>query len=330
MNTGLVMGISWEQLIPFRHKKKEGFFDKTTGDVVIPPIYDGVRPFSEGRALFMRVENRCQKWGVLNESGDEVQPAFYELAKDYSEGLAAFSVGTIWHYIDLDGNTVFSVPAYFAHPFSGGLARINNLNGQWGYIGRDGGVRIACKYNFAEDFSDGFALVMNDGNRGYLINREGETFMNDRKYYYDSFSEGLAALCEHGIEESDFITVYHGSKFGYMDVNGAMVIPFYPYEEASFFSEGRAKVRKDLLYGFINRAGQLVVPCEYHQAEPFHGGLSKVRKGGQYGFINRQGELVIPCEFRDANNCGRGVASVIFRGKELFFNERGERIKILV
>ena len=77
------------------------------------------------------------------------------------------------------------------------------------------------------------------------------------------------------------------------------------YDEISFFREGLAKVKKDGKYGYIDRAGKEVIPCQYDDADRFNIGLAAVSKDGKYGYIDRMGKEVIPfkyfhaCRFSD-------------------------------
>ena len=63
------------------------------------------------------------------------------------------------------------------------------------------------------------------------------------------------------------------------------------YDEAFPFQEGRARVRKDRSYGFIDTEGKLVIPCEYASCyENFSEGLVPAKKGEKWGYIARDGK----------------------------------------
>ena len=64
------------------------------------------------------------------------------------------------------------------------------------------------------------------------------------------------------------------------------------------FSEGMAAVQNlEGLWGYIDRSGKIVIPCEWEEAGEFNGGIASVRKGWKYGCINASGQLVIACEW---------------------------------
>ncbi|WP_343744258.1 WG repeat-containing protein [Chitinophaga sp.] len=98
------------------------------------------------------------------------------------------------------------------------------------------------------------------------------------------FSEGLAwALTP-------------GGNYGYMDTTGKMVIR-PQFREAGTFREGLAivgqSVNGTIRYGYVNRQGRLVVPCHYEDAYDFSCGRAAVRKNDVWEYIDRQGKTVL-------------------------------------
>ena len=51
--------------------------------------------------------------------------------------------------------------------------------------------------------------------------------------------------------------------------------------------------------GFINKRGELVIPCEYEEADHFYKTLSIVKKGGLYGIISSIGQVMVPFEYQE-------------------------------
>ena len=64
------------------------------------------------------------------------------------------------------------------------------------------------------------------------------------------------------------------------------------------FNEGLAPVENGWKWGFIDTAGNLVIPCEWDSIMwNFIDGLACVRQGDKYGLIDTTGKLVVPCEY---------------------------------
>ena len=89
--------------------------------------------------------------------------------------------------------------------------------------------------------------------------------------------------------------------------------------------EGLADVKKDGKYGYIDKEGHVVIPFEYDYAEDFSEGLAQVRKDGKYGFIDKEGHVVIPFEYDDAEDFSEGLAHVEKDGEWFYINQKGER-----
>lgn len=89
------------------------------------------------------------------------------------------------------------------------------------------------------------------------------------------------------------------------------------------FSDGLALVVKEDAdgnekFGFIDQAGQVVVPLEYDDARSFSDGLAYVTKRDadgnfKYGFIDQTGQVVIPLEYDNASSFSNGLAVVAKR-----------------
>jgi len=58
-----------------------------------------------------------------------------------------------------------------------------------------------------------------------------------------------------------------------------------------YVREGRS--RKRYKAGYINCAGEIVIPAQYEDAYPFRNGLAAVKQAGLWGIINRRGDFAI-------------------------------------
>ena len=131
------------------------------------------------------------------------------------------------------------------------------------------------------------------------------------------------------------ITKNNKDKFGFIDINNKIVIPF-EYDDAKDFSEGLAYVAKGetfrtLKSGFINKKGEIVIPLKFANntlEEPFFKeGLAPIRVGvNKIGYINTKGEFVIEPQFQEANPFKNGVASVVIDDKVGIIDKKGDFI----
>lgn len=107
-----------------------------------------------------------------------------------------------------------------------------------------------------------------------------------------------------GVSEGDSLTVYCDlqGKRGFINLNTGKIIIEGRYERAWNFSEGLAAVCVDNKIGFVNTAGEEVIPCQYPTSEhainrlgyAFHNGYATITNSkNECGLINMQGELVV-------------------------------------
>lgn len=80
------------------------------------------------------------------------------------------------------------------------------------------------------------------------------------------------------------------AKFGYLDKNGKVVVPFI-YDKGNPFSEGKAAVKRNKKWGFVDSIGKEIIPCVYDSATSFVNGLAEVRKKKMVYWINEKNEI---------------------------------------
>lgn len=117
-------------------------------------------------------------------------------------------------------------------------------------------------------------------------------------------------------------------KFGFIDTQLKEVIPCQ-YEAAGDFVNGCAKVKESGRWGFVNPDGSKVSPAIYKRVVDFsHGMAAVVGENDSLGFINKKGELVIPCRFENREDPKfegyPSSCSVYLDGRRLLINEQGE------
>ena len=206
---------------------------------------------------------------------------------------------------------------YFIGRFENGIAIVWSQDFKEGRINAKGEEVIPSVYTPRQVWlSENIFRVAKDINENMQlgsIDIDGREIVPLGIYDFASeFHEDLASVVKIDKDKTGHILKF---KHGYINRKGELVVPCI-YEEASDFKEGLAKVRKDGKFGFINKEGKLVVPCIYSDAGDFHEGLAYVKKHDsytgktRYGFINKAGDVVIPFKFDGATDFSEGVAGV--------------------
>lgn len=124
------------------------------------------------------------------------------------------------------------------------------------------------------------------------------------------FSEGLAQ-------------VSNGSKWGYIDTKGKLVIP-YRYDHATAFRYGRAQVKKGDKWTFVDKTGKEYSMFEtntiYGVTHGFipdvKGYLFRYEKDGKVGIMNTDGKMVIPAKYDHMQLFHDGIVAAYMINKD--------------
>jgi hypothetical protein len=269
-------------------------------------------PLAEGAAP---VGKSCSSaLGYMDIQGAWVIEPRFRQAEDFAGGVARVqdADGQPYYYIDHTGQRVPEEVVKQLEP----KLKVFKENGKYGYVDtRSGKIVVEAKYDEAHAFSEGLAFVcmFHEGGTRYIDKTGREVIPPDNLTGRD-FHEGLAAAARNG-----------SGKWGFIDQTGKFVIP-PRYDETYSFSEGLAKVRKDGKYGFIDVTGKVVIPLKYRSSRGFSEGLAAVRLSVEeakaaglpwsetgwtpWGYIDHSGKFVSPQRFSTAEPFKDGVAYV--------------------
>lgn len=135
-------------------------------------------------------------------------------------------------------------------------------------------------------FKSGVALVKTDQWYGY-INKKGIYVVSPKYKHALSFSEGMAWV----VEPDGMPTVINDK--------GEALFTLKEAEKVYAFSEGLAIFATKtedghLLYGYVDKKGEIVIPPQFADVHPFvHGKAVVYNEEGKAGVIDRSGALVI-------------------------------------
>lgn len=107
------------------------------------------------------------------------------------------------------------------------------------------------------------------------------------------------------------IVVTHENKYGFINKTGKEIIPCQ-FHSAESFNEGLAPVQNESgLWGYIDQEGKLVIRYQYRYASRFRNGLASIENDeGKYGYIDKKGTEMIPCQFKDARSFEDGYGII--------------------
>lgn len=93
---------------------------------------------------------------------------------------------------------------------------------------------------------------------------------------------------------------------------------------------GLILVQKDMLCGYIDMEGKMVIPYEYPYAYGFNDDLAGVFVEGRWGFIDKDNNEVVPSIYDKVKSFSDGLALVKLNGESFFIDTFGDRVDIFL
>ena len=260
---------------------KCGLID-STGEQIVPCIYDDLELPSEGRVLVMK----NGRMGFTDMKGEEVIPLIYPQAGSFHEGCAPVlviidSFYSACTFVDTMGKQLFPPIYQNLMPFNCGYALIR-LYDRWGMMDHSGKIVLPTVYEVVTELFDTL----------FFAGDETEMAM---------FDKNMKPLTEQvyqwtgGISEGR-ILVKRDGKYGFLDRKGREVIPC-TYDKIGRFRGNRAMVCRDSLYGIIDTNERFILPMEYENRTPhgekyrYYDGRALVEKDGKLGYVDTTAPL---------------------------------------
>jgi len=186
-----------------------------------------------------------------------------------------------WGYITGDGRPAIDPQYERAYRFVGDRAVVRQ-NGQYGFIDPSGTLVIPPTLAAAGPFSEGLAPVRPDSLWGF-IDRAGTMIVEPQFRLSPTVTDHLPST---------------DSLAGPADDSPpSAVVP--SVRLTSYFSENRARIRRNGRWGYIDRTGQTVIPPQFARAGRFRDGLARVHFPDEStGYVRPDGTVVWPPEKR--------------------------------
>jgi hypothetical protein len=178
------------------------------------------------------------------------------------------------YYLDKNGNRLTEEPVMAVGSFAGGRGIVTDGE-RFGYIDSAGRQVTPIEFLEAGPFVDGYAQVRTGSGAWKWIDKSGAGVAEPQ--FPD---EGTAPL---------WIRPFDDPQSGR--------IPVPPHVDARFH-EGLCRVRSNGRWGFVGTRCQVVIQPTFANAANFSCGLAAVEDDSEkWGYVNKAGELLIPCQF---------------------------------
>lgn len=202
--------------------------------------------------------------------------------------------------------------------FGGGAALVSTHTGQTSYERRDTyyilkkdgsttNVALGGQINKAGNFNaDGIACIILEktnakGRRTFTkmyINTQGQGVFRNLWTGTDAWSDSNSQIFDLGVFKDGLARFYQNGMYGYVNRAGTIVIPA-KYNDAEDFSEGLAAVQTEIngarKWIYINTSGSRAIQIAFtNKPGNFMKGYAPVKKAnGTYNYINKSGEQML-------------------------------------
>lgn len=270
--------------------KKDGqyFYINETEDIVFNVDGNYAGTFSEGLARY--TNNR--QGGYIDRTGNVIIPAQYRYVKDFSHGFAAVKDNGVYFYINPEGENLFNSTYEECYAFNEGYAVVRII------VEDDQGVKTKIKQIINTDGKviltpQDFSIFSNKVSNGLIYGKKG----NDRGFFTitGEMQINLGSMTSNSFSEG-FAVVYDDKtdKAGLIDLKGNWIIE-PQYEHLLELKEGFIAFQKDLRWGFLDIDGNIVIPNIFYEVLNFSRGMAIVnpRDGYDGGYVNKDGEIFL-------------------------------------
>jgi len=216
------------------------------GGMVIPALYQAVRPYIDGWAAVQSENN----WFYLDEDGDRILAFPGESPTDaysFSEGYAPILLDGSWRYIDKNSREYGAdLALQDARPFANKVAPVKR-DGKWGLIDQEFAFVVNPVYDDIACAESGVCtasgrLVAQTGGAWRVYDLEGKQIGQDAYDAASSFQEGVSA-------------VKKGAEWSSIDASGA-VLATYTCDEARPLYQGVWPVRVGTEWKYVTTEGE--------------------------------------------------------------------------
>lgn len=137
------------------------------------------------------------------------------------------------------------------------VGKTTNGKTKYGFIDMNGKEVTEIKYDFCGVLRNTYALVVLSGKYGVVDNTGKEIIKPDTYDFIETFSDDLAVVNMGGKWNDEYNPEFEGGKWGFIDKAGKVIIPLQ-YDSVQDFYKGKAKVKLNGREFYIDKEGKEV------------------------------------------------------------------------
>lgn len=286
--------------------------DKNGNKLLEFPLFSNIDSFVKGKAIWEMEAGDSKIQHTLLKNGhlliDNIELAIDLCSVSYVGhfhcGLAKIYNNKKWGFINEQGNIVIEgIPAEVSD-FSNNTATyyynncVQKINNHGQLLLFDGGELILFDNHYSavkKLCTNRYEVVNKDDSSHAVIDMDNNTiipFLQGNFEYINKNFNNEYFKCNVNINNDPNSSIY-------FDIWGNQIIPDENrnilintiYEQTRSFSEGLAPVCKNGQWGFVDRNGKEVIPCNYDDVNYFNQGYCLVYEYAKYGTIQKRGVI---------------------------------------
>jgi len=248
----------------------------STGHLILQTKYEMVYPYTEDMA---KIYNNG-KYGFIDLNQNVIIPCIFEIADEFEYGTSLVNSLSLPSLINKKGEIIFQFDITTFHYFWNSKS-VCKKNNKFGYLSKAGNEILKFEYDEIKQNHFAFLKICKNGKWGVA----------------DSAGALVIPIVHDSIEwikdEINCIIVNNIGKCGLYDLSGKLICQ-PEYDKIEGESESLFAVKKDGLWGVINRNGKIIVPILAEEVFIFSNNDIRVKKNGKYGIIDCNNNIVLP------------------------------------
>jgi hypothetical protein len=225
-----------------------------------------------------------RRWGAKDKNGATVIPPIYKNVLLFKGGISIARTDGKIGYIDQAGNVAIPFEYDRGLNLSHGLVGVC-AEGQCGYLDAKGNTVIPLIYKEVNYFSaeEGGLAIVKGGLGWGVIDTAGREIIAPRLESRPSISEGFIIASDG--KRTGMISDLKGNKL--ISLNYDVIA--YNVWAGKYLNDNLFTVALDGKWGFIDKAGKVVIPPRYDKRAFFYKGQAEVVRDGKIYRIDKRG-----------------------------------------
>ena len=286
--------INEQEYIAVQDNDKWGFVHRSTGNVIIPCVYDEiVEPFQNGYALVIQADHQINDnfdsmddYILINSNGVPVtfDDGIVPMSCPSSVGLIAVVQNGLYGLADIYGRLMIEPQYEYVDSPTNDRFWYQNTAGYWGVLDERGAVIVEPSFLHNDLLYGTPPAYVND----YAVVRlKDQVVILDLAGTETVINRAPNITVGNVIDEVQMLSYYDSStdRYGFYNVYGLMLTSEL-YEDYSPLTNGLITVKREGKWGVLDNNGIEILPCVYDEINRFNNSTIYVIQDSTISYIS--------------------------------------------